>query len=57
MVMANLDFGTTAVVEPNNTKRDTAVRFEKLFADDVSLQRALSSAGGLQLQDLQKRHA
>jgi hypothetical protein len=57
MVVANLDFGTTAVVEPNNTKRDTAVHFEKLFADDVSLQRALSSAGGLQLQDLQKRHA
>ena len=34
--MANLDFGTTAVVEPNNTKifgtADTAVHFEKLFA-------------------------
>src|SRR5262249_39780551 len=43
-VMANLDFGTTPVIEPTDTKifgtADNAVQFEKLFADDVSLQRA-----------------
>jgi hypothetical protein len=45
MVTANFDFGTTAVVEPNNTKifgtADTAVHFEKLFA---ALKRAVFSA-------------
>jgi hypothetical protein len=47
MTMANLDFGTTPVVELNDSKifgtADTAVYFEKLFADDMSLQRALSA--------------
>lgn len=46
--MANLDFGTTSVVEPNNTKifgtADTAVHFEKLFADDVSPAEGVVSA-------------
>jgi len=45
--MANLDFNTTPVVEPNNSKifgtADTAVCFEKLFADDVFLQRTLAA--------------
>lgn len=45
--MANLDFGTTPVIAPTDTKifgtADTAVQFEKLFADDVSLQRTLSA--------------
>src|SRR5215470_19192613 len=45
--MANLDFSTTPVVEPNNSKifgtADTAVCFEKLFADDVFLQRTLAA--------------
>jgi len=44
--MANVDF-TTTVVEPNNSKifgtAETAVYFEKLFADDVSLQRTLTA--------------
>jgi CRP/FNR family nitrogen fixation transcriptional regulator len=44
--MANLDLGT-AHAEPNHSKifgtADTAVCFEKLFADDVSLQRTLSA--------------
>src|SRR5262245_16160331 len=45
--MANLDFGTTPVFEQTDTKifgtADNAVQFEKLFADDVSLQRALAT--------------
>jgi CRP-like cAMP-binding protein len=46
VTVANLDF-TTTVVEPNDSKifgtAETAVYFEKLFADDVSLQRTLTA--------------
>jgi CRP/FNR family transcriptional regulator, nitrogen fixation regulation protein len=45
--MANLDFGRTPVVEPNQGKifgtADTAVCFEQLFGDDVPLRRALAA--------------
>ena len=45
--MANLDFGTAPIAEPDHSKifgtADTAVCFGKLFADDVSLQRTLSA--------------
>src|SRR5262245_51729442 len=45
--MANVDFGAAPVDEPIGTKifgtADRAVQFEKLFADDVSLRKALAA--------------
>ena len=45
--MANLDFDKASVVETDSGKifgtADTAVRFGKLFTDDVSVQRTLSA--------------
>ena len=45
--MANIDFDTTPVVEPNKTKIfgtvDTSVDFAKTFGEEVTLKRALSA--------------
>src|SRR5262245_41673926 len=47
MLMANVDFVRTPVVEPNDTKIfgtvETPVDFAKTFGNDVSLKRALSA--------------
>ena len=45
--MANIDFDTTPVVEPSETKIfstvETSVDFAKTFGEDVTLKRALSA--------------